>query len=113
MSREDILKNKFEFISYEKYRDAKHINRFLLMLSSDKHKFFENLFNQQKNDCFLLDGSIFYVSDGKKTYAFKLDDDFEKFFKDMRETNAILFNISFVFPDSKDIYDFSFINKTC
>lgn len=30
MSREDILNNKFEFLEYDVYRDADHVNRFIL-----------------------------------------------------------------------------------
>lgn len=39
MSREDILKNKFEFLTYQKFRDSEYMNRFLLMVEQNKQPF--------------------------------------------------------------------------
>ena len=33
MNREDILKNNYDFIDYEVYRDADHVNRFIKLKS--------------------------------------------------------------------------------
>lgn len=98
MSREDILKNKFEFFPYQKFRDSEYMNRFLLMIEQNK-----------KHESFVLKDDIFFISDGKKSYAFKLDEDFDNFVKEMIEEDVPVFLISFIFPDCEDIFDFSFI----
>lgn len=111
MSRENILNNKFEFVPYETYSDIEYMNKFLLEIPEDKHSFFENLFKRQMHDSFLLKDNIFYVSDGKKSYAFKLDEDFEDFAKTMADKKICIFYISFVFPNNEDTYSFSFIGE--
>ena len=80
MSREDILKNKFEFLPYQKFRDSEYMNRFLLMIEQNKQPFFEGISQNKKHESFVLKDDIFYISDGKKSYAFKLDEDFDKFY---------------------------------
>lgn len=109
MSRENILNNKFEFVPYETYSDIKYMNKFLLEIPEDKHSFFENLFKCQTHDSFLLKDNVFYVSDGKKYYAFKLDEDFEDFSRTMSDQQVGIFYISFIFPNNQDTYSFSFI----
>lgn len=112
MSREDILNNKFEFVSYETYSDIEYMNKFLLEIPEDKHSFFENLFKRQMHDSFLLKDNVFYVSDGKNSYAFKLDEDFKDFSRTMSDKQVCIFYISFVFPNNEDTYSFSFISDS-
>ena len=109
MSREDILKNKFEFLPYQKFRDSEYMNRFLLMVEQNKQSFFEGISQNKKHESFVLKDDIFYISDGKKSYAFKLDEYFDKFVKEMIEEDVPVFLISFIFPDCEDLFDFSFI----
>jgi len=111
MSREDILNNKFEFIEYDVYRDADHVNRFILEVSKDKHSFFKNIIKKNLSECFLLKDNILYITDNKKFYAFKLKEDFDIFVEQMYKMNAPVFYISFMVPESEDIYDLSFLGE--
>lgn len=111
MNREDILNNKFEFVSYEKYIDLDHVNRFILRIPKDKFSFFKRLFKSENKECFILKDNIFYVFDGIKSYAFKLDDDFKSFADKMLEKKIPVFNISFSFPQNDIVYDFIFIGE--
>lgn len=111
MSREDILKNKFEFLEYDVYRDADHVNRFILEVSKDKHNFFKNIIKNNLSECFVLENNVLYITDNKKSYAFKLKEDFDIFVNKMYKMNAPVFYISFMVPDCEDIFDFSFIGE--
>lgn len=111
MSREDILKNKFEFLEYDVYRDADHVNRFILEVSKDKHNFFKNIIKKNLSECFLLKDNVLYITDNKKSYAFKLKEDFDIFVEQMYKMNAPVFYISFMVPESEDIYDLSFLGE--
>jgi len=109
MNRENILSYDYEFIEYKKARDKKNINRFILIVSDDKQCFFESLFRARKHECFLLKDDIFYAFNGKRSYAFKLDEDFQEFVNDMLKFNIHVFNICLAFAGTTDIYEFSFI----
>lgn len=112
MNREDIIfNNNFEFVEYKKARDKKNINRFILIVSDDKQCFFESIFKKNQHQSFLLKDDIFYISNEIKSYAFKLDKDFEEFVNDMVNFNIHVFNISFAFPSTTDVYDFSFLGE--
>lgn len=111
MNRENILSYDYEFVEYKKARDKKNINRFILIVSDDKQCLFESLFRSRKHECFLLKDDIFYISNEVKSYAFKLDKDFEEFVNDMVNFNIHVFNISFAFPSTTDVYEFSFISE--
>lgn len=111
MSRKDILKNKFEVIAYENYRDADNMNRFILEVPQNKFSFFERLFKSGRKDTFLLKDNIFYVSYEDEAYCFKLNKDFEIFIEEMIENDIPIFNISFTFPNNDNIYDFVFIGE--
>lgn len=111
MSREDILHNKFELVPYEKYIDLDHVNRYILRVSEDKFDFFKKLFKSGNKESFVLKDNIFYISDGIKSYAFKLDDDFKSFADKMLEKKIPVFNISFSFLQNDIVYDFIFIGE--
>lgn len=60
---------------------------------------------------FLLENNVLYITDIKKSYAFKLKEDFEIFVDQMYKMNAPVFYISFMVPDCEDIFDFSFMGE--
>lgn len=111
MDRENILKNNYDFIDYEVYRDADHVNRFILEVSKDKHSFFKNIIKNNLSEFFVLENNVLYITDIKKSYAFKLKEDFEIFVEQMYKMNAPVFYISFMVPDCEDLFDFSFIGE--
>ena len=59
----------------------------------------------------LLKIIFFYIYDEKYKYAFQLDEDFSRFKKQMKSMNIPAFYISFIFPDTKKVYDFNFIEE--
>lgn len=111
MNKEDILDNKFEFVSYEKFRDAKYLNRFILKIDENKFDFFKTFNSENKKHGFFIKDNIFYIYDEKYKYAFQLDEDFLRFKEQMKSMNIPAFYIYFIFPDTKKVYDFSFIEE--
>ncbi len=111
MNKEDILDNEFEFLSYEKFRDAEYLNRFILKTNEDKFDFLKKFNSGNKRHSFFIKNNVFYIYDEKYKYAFQLDEDFLSFKEQMQDMNVPAFYISFIFPDTKKIYDFSFIGE--
>lgn len=111
MNREEIIKNNFEFVKYELFWDSRYMNRFILMIPSEKESFFKYFDKTGKHDNFILKDNVFYISNGENSYAFQLGEEFEQFVNEIIKKNVPVFYICFTFPGTEDAYDFSFISK--